>query len=67
MLHIHTSKASAGLIQQLSAMHKDANAIAFTCRSLRNVAEYISLAAAGRQYRKHCAMPKLVLQAYISN
>jgi hypothetical protein len=62
MLHIHAAKASAGLIQQLLPMHQNANAVAFTCRSLGNIREAHSLAAASRQYCKDTAFAELVLQ-----
>ena len=48
-------------------MDKDQHSVAFTCRSLRDVAETHRLAAAGRQYRQDAAVAELVLQAYISN
>ena len=67
MLNIHAAKAAAGLIQQLSAVHQDADAVTFTCSGLRNVAEYISFAAAGRQYRQDTAVAELVSQAYVGN
>jgi hypothetical protein len=50
MPHIHPPKAIAGLFQQLSAMDKDADAVATLGGRLRDVAETNGLASTGRQH-----------------
>jgi hypothetical protein len=51
MPYIHPPKAIAGLFQQLSAMHQDADAVATLSGRLRDVAETNGLASTGRQHR----------------
>jgi hypothetical protein len=47
MRDAHGLQAPAGLLQQLSAMHQDADAVAFARSGLGNVAENTSFPAAG--------------------
>jgi hypothetical protein len=54
------------LIQQLLAMHQDADAVALTRSLLRNVAEAHCLPATGAEHRQHTTAPHLVLQADVS-
>jgi hypothetical protein len=51
MPHIHPPKAIAGLFQQLSAMDKDADAVATLSGRLCDVAETNGLASAGAEHR----------------
>jgi hypothetical protein len=51
MPYIHPPEAIAGLFQQLSAMDKDADAVATLSGRLRDVAETNGLASTGRQHR----------------
>ena len=51
MPYIHPPKAIAGLFQQLSAMDKDADAVATLSGRLRDVAETNCLASAGAEHR----------------
>jgi hypothetical protein len=63
VLHIHSCKAAAGLIQQFGAMDKDADAVALASSGLSNVTKYDGLATAGWQDGENRGMTKLVLES----
>ena len=67
MRDTHRRQAAAGLVQQLLAVHEDADAVALARGGLGDVAEYVSLAPASGQHRQHLTMTQLVLQADVGD
>jgi hypothetical protein len=61
--HIHRCKAAAGLIQQFSAMNKDADAVAFASSGLGNVTKDDGLSTASWQDGEDRGMTELVLES----
>ena len=62
MWHAHRRQAAAGLVQQLLTVDEDADPVALARGGLGDVAEYVSLAAAGAQHHQHRLTSLLVLK-----